>query len=180
MLWLLLFFCFSICSFGSLLTVFAPLCSCSHACALLCFCSSDPRPLILLRCDSSVPSLLLLPLCFCLLPLLFYFWSFALALLLLFFLSGSFVSPLLCLCFAAPAIPALLFSWSGFFDLSFAFHFLRLELELELGQIWFLFPRGGFMVFCQHVMQSKNPQCEICVEERHFGHKKREVPTSSF
>ena len=58
---------------------------------------------------------LIVPLCFCLLPLLFYSWFFTLALLLLFFLSGSSAPPLLCLFFAAPAIPALLFSCSDFF-----------------------------------------------------------------
>ena len=66
------------------------------------------------------------PLCFCLLPLLFYSWFFTLALLLLFFLSGSSAPPLLCLFFAAPAIPALLFSCSDFFVFFFAFRFVLL------------------------------------------------------
>ena len=98
-------------------------------------CSLVPCPLIALRCDFSVPKLfafapLLLSaaLAFLLLAalvlIIWLFCSSACALLLLFVLSCS---------------PALL-AW-------LLLHVLPDFLsQLELWQIWFLFPRGGFMV----------------------------------
>ena len=112
---------------------------------LCCFCSFVPCPLILLCSDFSAFALLLLRLCFCLVLLVFCSWSFSLALLLLFLLSNSSAPLHVFLLFlqhvlsCSPGLASLLL-------LVFAFGFLVfMKPELELWQIWFLFPRGGFM-----------------------------------